>query len=332
MTSDRFGSADAFLESLRLESAASAHTLRAYRTDLGQFAAFVRAWTAGDETDYRGNRGSRASSQGAVNGALVPPQTVTASAVRAWASRMHEAGLSPVTVGRKLAAVRSFGSFLCRDGVLERNPARVVRNPKVAEKLPQFLTESEVARLLDFDDENPRACLDRAVLELLYATGLRAAEITDLGVADVDLASRTLRALGKGGKERVVPFGRPAAAALRRYLPQRDSWLTTSAARQHEALFVTPLGRRLTPAGLRRLLAARLRASAVAKRVTPHALRHSFATHLLNSGADLRSIQELLGHASLATTQRYTHVSTRRLQDVHHAALKKVWEGRKIPR
>ena len=323
MTGDRFGSADAFLESLRLESASSAHTLRAYRTDLGQLAAFVRAWTAGDETDYRGNRGSRdsrGSSQGAVDGALVPPQAVTAPAVRAWASRMHEAGLSPVTVGRKLAAVRSFGSFLCREGVLERNPARAVRNPKIAEKLPQFLTEGEVARLLEFDDQDPRACLDRAVLELLYATGLRAAEITDLDVADVDLAARTLRALGKGGKERVVPFGRPAAAALGRYLPQRDSWLPASASRRQAALFVTPRGRRLTPAGLRRLLAARLRDSAVAKRVTPHALRHSFATHLLNSGADLRSIQELLGHASLATTQRYTHLSTRRLQDVYRTA------------
>lgn len=299
-----------FLDSMRLETVASAQTLRAYRNDLFQFARFLHAWSQGEETGYRGRDAEAA--------VLLPADTMTPAAVRAWTARMHAAGLSPVTVGRKLAALRSFGTFLCREGTLSKNPARSVRNPKQPARLPAFLTESEAATLLDFDDESPAGVRDRAALELLYATGLRASELTGLDVAHVDLDAQTLRTVGKGGKERVVPFGDAAAAAVRQYLPVRQQWRAAAPAAPDEpALLLTPRGARLGTDGLRRLLASRLQASAVSRHVTPHALRHSFATHLLNSGADLRAIQELLGHASLATTQRYTHLSTRHLQEVY---------------
>ena len=316
---------DDFLEAKRLEEGASAHTLRAYRTDLNQFAGFLAAFADGEETDYRGARAGKAAGAPAI-----PADAITAESVRAWSARLHEAGLSPVTIGRKLAAVRSFGAFLCREGALEGNPARQVRNPKTPQRLPQFLTESDVAALLGFDDDTGDGRRDRAALELLYATGLRAAELVGLDVGDIR-EDATMRVLGKGSKERIVPFGARAWQAIDAWLPTRAEWLAGAAPLRREltrhqrddaerALFLGNQGRRLTTDVLRRLLDRRLRESPLAKRVTPHALRHSFATHLLNSGADLRAIQELLGHASLATTQRYTHLSTRRLQDVYRAA------------
>jgi tyrosine recombinase XerC len=313
----RLAGIDEFLAVMRLEEGAAAHTLRAYRTDLEQLSRFLAAWSAGEETDYRGSEAS--------GDAIVPVEQLSAGAVRAWTARMHEAGLSKVTIGRKLAAARSFGAHLCREGVLEANPARAVRNPKVGQTLPAFLTESEIGALLDFDDDTATGARDRAALELLYATGLRASELTGLDLDRLDLRERTVRTVGKGNRERIVPFGRPAAEALRRYLPLRAS---AGGGRAAEAgvspssgpLFLSARGARLGTDALRRMLRRRLRDSAVSRHVTPHALRHSFATHLLNAGADLRAIQELLGHASLATTQRYTHLSTRHLQDVYRRA------------
>jgi len=305
----RLSGSEEFLEVMRLEEAAADHTLRAYRTDLSQFARFLEGWERGDEVDYRGLPGAD------VAHIPIAPERITPLAVRAWTARMHEAGLSPVTIGRKLAALRSFGTFLCREQALDRNPARAVANPRVGAQLPTFLTESEAATLLDFDDDSPEGIRDRAVLELLYATGLRASELTGLDLDRVDLRAGTVRTRGKGGKERVVPFGRPAARALERWLALRPQW--QGAASDENAIFLTPRGRRLGTDGLRRLLRSRLRDRGVSKHATPHALRHSFATHLLNSGADLRAIQELLGHASLSTTQRYTHLSTRHLQEVY---------------
>ncbi len=327
MTSACLRGRDAFLQALHLEDAASEHTLRAYRTDLDQLAAFLLAWESGKEADYRGNVTGR---QQAGEGRRVSAAAITAASVRAWAARMHEARLSPVTVGRKLAAVRSFASYLCREGLLTTNPARLVHNPKVAQRSPAFLTEGEVTKLLEFDDDSALGTRDRAALELLYATGLRVSELAGLAAEDVDVAGRSLRVIGKGDKERIVPFGKPAAAALRAWLPIRQQWLDHPPKRAREsakvradamrALLLSQRGRRIDPAALRRLLARRLEEAALTKRVTPHALRHSFATHLLNAGADLRAIQELLGHASLASTQRYTHLSTRQLQDVYRGS------------
>jgi integrase/recombinase XerC len=309
-----------FLEVLRLEEGASDHTLRAYRTDLRQLSAFLAAWSAGHEADYHGG-GAR---EGDAPIAPLPAALLTPAAVRAWTARMHEAGLSKVTIGRKLAAARSFGAFLCREGTLDQNPGRAVRNPKVGQPLPAFLTEAEVSELLRFDDDSPIGRRDRAALELLYATGLRASELTGLDLERIDLDARTVRTMGKGNKERIVPFGRAAAEALRRYLPVRPNPkegagddIDPAPPASVGPLFVTARGARMGTDALRQLLRRRLRESAVNKHVTPHALRHSFATHLLNAGADLRAIQELLGHASLATTQRYTHLSTRHLQEVY---------------
>lgn len=324
---------DRFLDSLRVEEGLAAHTLRAYRTDLAQFAAFLDAWSAGGECDYRGvdaRRGRRAASVDPA-ARILPAEQLTTAAVRAWTARMHEAGLAPVTVGRKLAAVRSFGAFLCRDGILASNPARAISNPKTTRPLPSFLTETETERLLSFDDGGPCGVRDRALLELLYGTGLRAAEIVGLDRVDFDREANTVRVTGKGGKERIVPYGRPAAVALEVWDTRRAAWLAGESPRAgknsaplgedaERAMFLADNGRRLRTDALRRILQARLEQTAVGRRVTPHALRHSFATHLLNSGADLRAIQELLGHSSLATTQRYTHVSTRHLQDVYRSA------------
>ena len=326
---------DSFLQALVAEENASPHTLKAYRSDLTQFARFMNAWLSGSETDYRGRAprpragtsprekgaaGSTAGEPGACQAeiVLVDPAEIDSGSVRGWVARMHAAGLSPVTMGRKLAAVRSYCAHLCRIGVLAGNPARPIRNPKTPQTLPRFLMESEVEKLLDAPDGSPEGIRDRAVLEVLYATGLRASELTGIEVDDIDLAGRTLRVLGKGRRERIVPFGVFAQHALQEYLPVRESWI---AARPSEpAFFVTPRGRGLTTAGLRRLLARSLEHASIAKQVTPHSLRHSFATHLLNAGADLRAIQELLGHASLGTTQRYTHLSTAQMKAVYDRA------------
>ena len=331
---------DEFLQSLEGEESASRHTVRAYRTDLSHFGRFLHAWLEGTETDYRGGapqhgRTSVLSSAGSPResddrgggpphpdrgygpqqrpGHAVHPREIDPAAVRAWVARMHSAGLTPVTMGRKLAAVRSFCAWLCRMGVLETNPARAVHNPKTPQSLPRFLSEPEIESLLAAPDDSELGRRDRAVLELLYATGLRASELTGLDAGDLDLAERLVKVLGKGRKERLVPFGTAAERALRGYLPVREAWTTG----REPAFFVTPAGRRLSNDGLRKLLARRLREAAIDKRATPHAIRHSFATHLLNAGADLRAIQELLGHASLGTTQRYTHVSTAQLKAIY---------------
>lgn len=323
-----------YLRSLEYEENASPHTIRAYRNDLRQFAAFFDAWLGGFDADYRGRSpegeeragsgASGASSAGPSGsspesrGRTVDPRRIDGLAVRAWTARMHAADLSSVTIGRKLAALRSFCSFLCREEVLDANPARAIRNPKAGGKLPSFLTESEVEKLLDLDDPSPLGRRDRSILELLYATGLRASELCGLDVDDVDLDDRLLRTVGKGRTERQIPFGRVAARATRAYLDVRQGWLAAAEdGGDPEALYLTPGGGRLGTNGLRAMVKRRLRESAVDKDVTPHALRHSFATHLLNAGADLRAIQELLGHASLGTTERYTHLSTARLKAVY---------------
>lgn len=329
-----------FLEYLSLEARASEHTLRGYRTDLRQFAGFLSAWLQGVECDYRGRtddaelpspdvgaadarkRFGPVDSGDDAGSARVDPGEMDPAAVRAWVARMHAAELAPETMSRKLASLRSFCTFLCRRKIVETNPARSVRNPKVAQKLPRFLTESEVRQLLQIDDDSVAGRRDRAVLELLYATGLRASELCGLDLADVDLEANTARVLGKGQKERLVPFGSVARRSLEGWFAVRQRWAPADTAGREAdaAVFLTPKRRRLRPADLRRLLDERLERSALDKRVTPHALRHSFATHLLNAGADLRAIQELLGHASLATTQRYTHLSTTRLKAIYDAS------------
>jgi integrase/recombinase XerC len=280
---------ESFLRYLGVERNASPHTLKSYRTDLLEFRRFAAA--AG----------------------TAAPAAVDTRTVRAFLAGLGERGLDPASVARKLAALRSWFRFLVRRGRLPRNPAATVRAPRRPSKLVSFLPIDETVALLDTAPPGgPRAARDGAVLELLYASGLRVAELTALDLDDVDAAERTVRVLGKGRKERIVPFGGKAAARLEAYLARRGT--------ARGPLFPNARGRRLGIRTMHRIVRAAARRAGLTRRVSPHTLRHSFATHLLDAGADLRVIQELLGHARLGTTQRYTHVGADRLMQVYDAA------------
>lgn len=287
------GSIAAFLRHLEKERNASAHTVRAYAHDLEQFAAHVR--------EELGRDGA--------------PAEIDHLMVRSFLARLHRDGLKKVSASRKLAGIRTFFRYLCREGVLQRNPARVILSPRLERRIPSQLDEAEVAALLDFPIEDDADARAQALLEMLYATGVRCSELVGMNVGEVDLENRMVRVLGKGRKERVIPFGTRAQAAVRAFLPVRQR-----SEPEDDALFVNARGLRLTDRALRRILASRLKQIAIGKRVTPHTLRHSFASHLLQRGADLRSIQELLGHASLSTTQRYTHLNARQILAIYNRA------------
>lgn len=293
--SDLAGAMERFLAELARGNA-SPHTLRAYGSDLRQFL------------DYFSPPGAE------------PPaaEAIGALEIREWLADLYQRGTSAVSMNRKLAALRRFFGFLHREGTLPLNPARLVGSVKTPKKLPDVMSEEEVNQLVDRvgDEalERPFPARDRAIFEVLYGCGVRVSELTGLDLADVDRAERWLRVRGKGRKERQVPYGGKAAEALERYLAAR-------AAREGEtALFVNHRGRRLSARGVRWLVkfyAQRLRNDSG---VHPHSFRHAFATHLLSDGADLRAIQELLGHARLATTQKYTQVSLKDLMAVYDRA------------
>jgi len=282
-----------FLEHLRVEAGASAHTLKAYGTDLAQFAAFADGEAGVTEVE-------------AVDHRLV--RRFLASLTR----------VAPSTSSRKLSALRSLFDSLVREDRLASNPARRVRAPKVRRDLPTFLTADEAARLLDGrpDADTPLGVRDAAILELLYGAGLRVAELVALDVDQVRPDRPLFRVTGKGRKEREVPLGPPARHALERYLGVRGRLV---AGGREEALFLNARGGRLGDRSIRRIVKREGLVSDLLKDLHPHALRHSFATHLLEGGADLRSIQELLGHASLATTQRYTHLTVAQLMEIYEA-------------
>jgi integrase/recombinase XerC len=282
-----------FLRHLDRERNASPHTVRAYGEDVAQFADYLRGQTGREPT----------------------PRDADHLSVRGFLAALHAGGIRRVSAARKLASLRTFFRYLCREGILEKNPAAAILSPRLERRIPSHLEEDETATLLDVPGADDAALRARALLELLYATGIRCAELVGLDLPEVDLDARMVRVLGKGRKERVVPFGTRARAALVAYLPARARANPGS-----EALFVNRRGGRLTDRSVRSILAVRVRQVALAKRISPHSLRHSFATHLLGRGADLRTIQELLGHASLSTTQRYTHVDTRFIMDIYSKA------------
>jgi integrase/recombinase XerC len=289
-------SVERFLAYLRDQRRASPQTQRAYESDLLQFGAFL----AGDTPDEP------------------PPelQEIDRLAVRGFVANLGRSGLNKASVARKLSALRSFFNHAVRQGRLDANPAGSVAAPRVVRGLPRNLTVDEVFNLLDhIGNDDLAAARDRALLELLYAAGLRVGELVTLSLGDLDLPGGMVRVLGKGGKERLVPFGRKAREALTRWFDA--SRVLREAAADRDAVFLNLRGGRLTDRSVRRILSRRLREAAVRARVSPHALRHSFATHLLGAGADLRAIQELLGHASLSTTQRYTHVNIDALMRVY---------------
>ena len=307
-----------FLRHLEHNVQASPQTVRCYRADLDEFREFLSSGEA-------------------------PRRDATLLSldhhvVRDYLSHLYDRGVGRSTVARKLASLRSLFRHLARRGLVTSNPAAMVATPKLEKRLPHALSEAEVESLLDNAfGTGPRDLRDRAILELLYASGVRVAELVGADLGDLEMSSGTpdgmLRVLGKGRKERLVPVGSKAMLALRSYLkvraklqpdprsgrrPRRAAPAASALAR--DALFLNAKGGRLTDRSVRRILNERLRRAALSRRVSPHTLRHSFATHMLNAGADLRSIQELLGHASLSTTQRYTAVSTRRLMEVYRRA------------
>jgi integrase/recombinase XerC len=280
----------AFRRHLEGERNASPHTVRAYVDDLGQFIAHMR------EELGREPR----------------PRDVDHLLIRAFLARLHRQGLKKSSAARKLATLRTFFRYLCREGILEANPARALLSPRLERRIPAHLDEADAARLVAVDGEGDAELRARAILELLYATGIRCAELVGLDLPEVDLEGRFVRVLGKGRKERMVPFGAPAEKALLQYLPVRLKCRPRT-----DALFVNARGGRLTDRSVRAIVQRRVRQLALAQRISPHGLRHSFATHLLERGADLRSIQELLGHARLSTTQKYTHLDTHHILEIY---------------
>ena len=306
----------AFLKHLALNRNASAHTVRAYDSDLSQFIA------------------SAAAALGVKRSELQPSQ-LDRSAIRSFLAEQHKAGQSRATAARRLAAVRTFLKYLRREQLIDDDPGALVATPKREIRMPAHLSEGEMEALLSAaSDDSPLGKRDRAILELFYASGLRLSELAGLDLEDVNLGQKMVRVLGKGRKERLVPFNTSTAKALREYLKglegqetperqdkrerqQRRERQDKAFARPSSPLFVNFRGGRLTVRSVDRIVRKYVAASSARMGISPHALRHSFATHLLQRGADLRVIQELLGHARLSTTQRYTHVNAAQLLDVY---------------
>jgi integrase/recombinase XerC len=287
-----------FLRYLALEKNASAHTVKSYREDLTQALDFFRSRLAQD----------------------APPTRLTTRVLRAYVAWLHEQGYAKTTTARRLSAVRSWCRFMCRQGTLAANPADGLRGPRQEKKLPHFLGETELLRLLEAPPgDTPLGLRDRAILETLYSAGLRVSELTGLNLGDVDLDSGLATVRGKGKRERLALLGAPALVALKTWLGQRAVVLGKRL-RTPDAVFLNLRGGRLTSRSVGRLLEKYLAQAGIDPRTSPHTLRHSFATHLLDRGADIRSVQELLGHRSLGTTQIYTHVTTNRLRDSYHKA------------
>ena len=287
-----------FLEHLRYNRNASDHTVAAYRSDLSQLLAFL---------DQRAAPRPAALSD------------LDHRSIRAFLGELYRRGDAGASTARRLAAIRSFGRYLCRTGLLEQDPGAPLQAPRVERKIPAHLDVAAMEELLDAPDAaTPLGRRDRAILELFYATGLRLSELVSLDLQQVNLSGRQLRVRGKGGKERIVLFNRTATDAIRGYLP--DRLLLLAAHREHppeppavDALFLNYRGGRLSSRSVDRLVRRYVAESSAKTGISPHALRHSFATHLLERGADLRSIQELLGHSRISTTQRYTHVNAAQL-------------------
>jgi tyrosine recombinase XerC len=282
---------DEFLDHLTHSRNASPHTVSGYHIDLLQLAAYLEARKLG-------------------------LRDVDNVVLRGFLHELAAAHQAKSSVARKLAAIRSFFKFCLRQGLVDDNPAQVVSTPKLDRPVPEFLSENEMLRFLDEPDQDDVLGLrDRAILELFYATGIRLSELTGMDLADMSLEDRLLKVRGKGKKERLVPFGRKAVERMDAYLRLRPTLLGANFG--ESAVFVNYRGTRISPRSVERLVEKYVKRSLLRRGVSPHALRHSFASHLLGRGADLRVIQELLGHESLATTQKYTHLNVKQLLDVY---------------
>jgi integrase/recombinase XerC len=279
---------DNFIRHLEIERGVSAHTVRAYRKDLEEFSAYTQT----------------------------EPVKIDMLDVRGFIVDQINKGLSKITISRRLSSIRSFFKFLHREGYIQSNPAKLVSNPKIPKLLPRFLSVDDTFSLI----EKPEGigfmpARDRAILELLYSSGLRVSELAGLNMEDLNTKDGLVKLRGKGKKERIAPIGAKAIDAIKSYLIERMLMKT-----REEAVFLNRLGTRLTDRGVRRIVVKYARALAINGKIGPHTLRHSFASHMLQGGADLRVIQELLGHASLSTTQKYTHLDITHLMDVYDKA------------
>jgi len=305
-----------FLEYLDAERNFSAHTVRSYESDLTQYCRYLAAPRDGSlcETTAEDLPPVEDLEPGAIGRAILATEPLD---VRGFLAMLRNHGYSKATIARKLAALRSFYKFLVRIGAVEASPVSVIRTPRQDRRLPKCLDVEQVEALLTAPDVTTLlGARDRAILETIYSAGLRISEVVALNVQDLDEFSEALRIRGKGKKERLVPLGTKAVEAIEAYLSLRVS----SGLGPQEALFLNKFGRRLSDRSIRRKLDKYLLTAGIDVHISPHVLRHSFATHMLNAGADLRSVQEILGHESLSTTQIYTHLTTRRLKEVYDGA------------
>lgn len=308
----------AFIDHVRHNRNLSPHTVRAYDTDLSQLVQHLAARHAHRPSE-------------------LTIEHFDVTGVRGYLEELHERGISRASAARHLAALRTFAAYLIRDGRLDDNPTALIGSPKRAQTLPAHLPAADMDKLLQAPDAGtPAGRRDRAILELFYASGLRLSELCDIDLEDVNLSRRTVRVRGKGGKERIVPFNGAAEDAVRKMLADRkesqksavsSQKLSSGRGRRRDPLFLNLKGGRLTTRSVDRIVRQAARAAGIPQGISPHALRHTFATHLLRAGADLRAIQELLGHAQLSTTQRYTHLDVGRLMDVYRRSHPRATRG-----
>ena len=289
----------AFSEYLIQIRALSPHTVTAYSKDIRQFAAWMRS-TKGRE---------------------LPPGKIDHTLLRSFLGMLRRRGYSSGTVARKLASLRAFFRYLQRDGVIEVDPASLLRSPRTPQHLPVFFSRDEmISAIIAPQGDSLQAVRDRAILEFLYSTGVRLSELTGLDLADVDFVDRSARVRGKGRKERITPIGGPALEALKEYLKTRAELIRKKEKPDEQAVWLNRSGTRLSGRSIQNMVRRYLRMVSEREKVSPHVIRHTFATHLLDGGADLRAVQELLGHESLSTTQVYTHLTTDRLKQVYKQA------------
>ena len=291
-----------YLRHLEDERQLSPHTVEAYRRDLSEFEDFLNGYYGSSDWVW---------------------ESVDRLAIRAFLSRLTMQDLKRRTIARKLSAVRSYFRFMHREGVVSANPARQVKTPRLGRELPGYLTQKEMTRLFDMAAEHSagtgwRGLRDRALVELLYAAGVRLSEVHSLNLADLDLESRQVKVQGKGSKERIVPIGQIAVSALREY--ERERVKRVGPVDPTEPLFISDRRTRLSRRQIQRIVTRFIALVAEESDLSTHSVRHSFATHLLDEGADLMAIKELLGHASLSTTQMYAHTSRERLRQVYRVA------------
>ncbi len=317
-----------FLDYLKFEKRFSEHTAKCYGADLSQFGSFLLAGSGGgasggEPVSLAQQHGGSATPVATETGVEVDQMlaSVDVNAVRAYLAFLSEKQYSKATVARKLATLRSFYKFLVKRNIIGSNPVLPIRTPKQEKKLPRFLEYEEVKRLLETPPmDSWLGARDRAILETLYSTGIRVSELVSLNMDDIDFLGEVVHVRGKGKKERIAPISSSALQVIQHYMEFRNKRAQSNSNFDSKVLFVNKHGRRLSTRSVRRKMDKYLKMAGLDPAISPHTLRHSFATHMLNNGADLRSVQELLGHQSLSTTQIYTHLSTTRLKEVYESA------------